>query len=145
MSKTKKILDKLDHTCSICFEEYTDDHPNGIKTQIHDDHYGHLNCICDWFRTNNLTCPLCRVDVNANAICEEKEHADQALKKFKKMQVLNEMRMTDFTPKENAEIDRLQETYNKWYNRKTEGGKKRKTEGGKRKRRTKRKTKKHRK
>ena len=113
--------------CPICLEEMTDDHPNGIKTEIHDKHFAHYNCICKWMHTNAI-CPVCRTKVNPNKICIEKERADQAKKQFESMLLSNDLKMVDFTPQELDTIDKLQETYNRWYNtggKNTGGGKKR--------------------
>lgn len=48
-----------DHSCSICYEKYTE---NDIKHSLECTHHFHTKCIIDWFRNSNTECPVCRDD-----------------------------------------------------------------------------------
>jgi hypothetical protein len=98
-----------DNTCSICLEEMTDGHPNGIKTLIHPitgeqaGHYAHKKCICIALRSNPI-CPICRVHINnINELCKEMIEASKRLRLLNDLYDLGH----DYTPTELAEIGKL--------------------------------------
>lgn len=65
-------MNEEDDECPICHTSMSNNNnilEHGQRTRIHNSHYSHYNCICEWIRINpsNPTC-FCRTSISNN-IC----------------------------------------------------------------------------